>query len=109
MKKLLLAHCVLLLLISAAQAAGDSPPNVVLIISDDQGFTDYGFMGHPEIETPNLDKLARESAVFKRGYVPTALCRPALMTLVTGLYSHQNKTRHQSRKGIPGVTDFAYR
>ena len=101
MKKLLLAHCVLVLLISVAQAAGDSPPNVVLIISDDQGFTDYGFMGHPEIETPNLDKLARESAVFKRGYVPTALCRPALMTLVTGLYSHQNKTTGNDPAATP--------
>ena len=67
-------------------------PSVVLILSDDQGYTDYGFMGHPKIETPNLDKLARESALFRRGYVPIALCRPSLMTLITGLYSHQNKT-----------------
>ena len=49
-------------------------------------------MGHPTIETPNLDQLAKQSVVFRRGYVPTALCRPALMTLATGLYSHQNKT-----------------
>lgn len=65
-------------------------PNIVLIISDDHSFTDYGFMGHEVIQTPNLDKLASQSAVFKRGYVPTALCRPALMTLATGLYAHQN-------------------
>tara|TARA_R110002049_G_scaffold285698_4_gene467149 strand:- start:338618 stop:339949 length:1332 start_codon:yes stop_codon:yes gene_type:complete len=62
-------------------------PNVVLIISDDQAWTDYGFMGHPTIETPNLDKLASESAVFRRGYVPTALCRPSLMTMLTGHYA----------------------
>ncbi len=92
MKKFMSAFCVILLFGSFAYAETESPPNIVLIISDDQGFTDYGFMGHPEIETPHLDKLARQSAVFKRGYVPTALCRPALMTLVTGLYSHQNKT-----------------
>ncbi|MEM7395627.1 MAG: sulfatase, partial [Verrucomicrobiota bacterium] len=67
-------------------------PNIVLIVSDDQSYTDYGFMGHPAIKTPHLDKLASESALFRRGYVPTALCRPALMTLATGLYSHQNKT-----------------
>ena len=53
------------------------PPNVVLILSDDQSYTDYGFMGHPHIETPHLDKLASESALFRRGYVPTALCRPS--------------------------------
>ena len=65
-------------------------PNIVLIISDDQGWTDYGFMGHPVIRTPNLDRLARESIVFRHGYVPTALCRPSLMTLATGHYAHRH-------------------
>jgi uncharacterized sulfatase len=65
-------------------------PNIVLIISDDQAWTDYGFMGHPVIQTPHLDALARRSVVFKRGYVPTPLCRPSLMTLVTGYYAHQH-------------------
>jgi len=74
-----------------ASAEADSPPNIVLILSDDQSWTDYGFMGHDQIETPNLDRLAANSAVFKRGYVPTALCRPSLATLATGLYAHQHK------------------
>lgn len=68
------------------------PPNIVIILSDDQSYTDYGFMGHQSIETPHLDRLASQSALFRRGYVPTALCRPALMTIATGLYSHQNHT-----------------
>ncbi len=68
-------------------AAENRPPNIVLIISDDQAWTDYGFMGHGDIQTPSLDKLARESAVFRRGYVPTALCRPSLVTLLTGHYA----------------------
>ncbi len=67
-------------------------PNIVLILSDDQGWTDYGFMGHKQIATPHLDRLAGESALFRRAYVPTALCRPSLMTLATGLYSHQHRT-----------------
>ena len=65
-------------------------PNVLLIISDDQTWTDYGFMGHPVIQTPRLDQLARESVTFTRGYVPTALCRPSLMTMITGLYPSQH-------------------
>ena len=65
-------------------------PNVVYIISDDQAWTDYGFMGHPQIKTPHLDKLHQESVVFDRGYVPTALCRPSLVTLVTGQYAHRH-------------------
>lgn len=81
------------LLASAARtcsAQGSAPPNVVMIISDDQAWTDYGFMGHETIRTPRLDQLARESMVFPRGYVPTALCRPSLATLITGLYAHQH-------------------
>lgn len=66
------------------------PPNIVMILSDDQAWTDYGFMGHKAIETPNLDRLASKSVVFRRGYVPTALCRPSLMTLITGHYAHRH-------------------
>lgn len=70
--------------------AADSPPNVVFLISDDHCWTDYGFMGHPQVETPHLDRLAARSALFSRGYVPTALCRPALATFTNGLYAHQH-------------------
>lgn len=66
-------------------------PNVVFIISDDQAWTDYSFMGHPHINTPNIDKLAKESLTFRRGYVPSSLCRPSLASMVTGLYPHQHK------------------
>ena len=72
---------------NTAQAA---PPNVVIILSDDQAWTDYGFTGHKQIQTPHLDRLAKESLCFTRGYVPSSLCRPSLMTLVTGLYPHQH-------------------
>jgi arylsulfatase A-like enzyme len=58
----------------------------VLIISDDQAWTDYGFMGHPAIKTPNLDRLASRSLVFAHGYVAAPLCRPSLASMVTGLY-----------------------
>jgi len=64
----------------------DSQPNIVLIISDDQGWTDYGFMGHPEIRTPHLDRLASESRLFDPGYVASPLCRPSLASIATGLF-----------------------
>src|SRR5690554_4871951 len=75
----------------SAPAAEPTRPNIVLIVSDDQAWTDYGFMGHEVIQTPNLDQLASRSAVFTRGYVPTALCRPSLATLINGLYTHQHR------------------
>ena len=73
-----------------AKEADARKPNVVLIIGDDQGFGDYGFMGHPVIKTPNLDRLAGESLLFTRGYVTTALCCPSLSTMLTGMYPHQH-------------------
>jgi uncharacterized sulfatase len=79
-----------LLTVSAcfAQAA---QPNIVMIISDDQLWSDYGFTGHAHIQTPNLDKLAKESLTFSRGYVPSSLCCPSLASIITGLYPHQHK------------------
>jgi uncharacterized sulfatase len=82
-------------LVGVAVLSGSSlclaaPPNIVLIVSDDQGWGDYGFMHHRHVQTPHIDRLARESQTFTRGYVPDSLCRPSLATIVTGLYPHQH-------------------
>ncbi|MFM1918968.1 MAG: Arylsulfatase precursor [Candidatus Hydrogenedentota bacterium] len=79
-----------LLLLAAFSAHADTPPNVVMIISDDQAWNDYGFMGHEAIKTPHLDRLASEGMLYTRGYVPGSLCRCSLATLATGLYPHQH-------------------
>lgn len=71
--------------------AGPEKPNILFLLSDDQAWGDYGFMGHPHIETPALDKLAKQSLTFTRGYSPVPLCRPSLATIVTGLYPHQHQ------------------
>ncbi|MDA8988965.1 sulfatase-like hydrolase/transferase [Opitutales bacterium] len=76
-------------------------PNVVMILSDDQGFGDYGFMGHEMIETPSLDRLASQSLRYDRGYVTTALCSSSLTTMLTGLYPHEHGTTgNDPLKGI---------
>jgi arylsulfatase A-like enzyme len=76
--------------LAAVALLGAAPPNVVLIISDDHHWGDYGFMGHPEVKTPHLDKMASESLLFTRGYVPSSLCCPSLASIISGLYPHQN-------------------
>ncbi len=83
--KLLVLFC----LVSSLWAT-EEPPNIVILLSDDQAWSDYGFMGHSEIETPCLDALARQSILFKRGYVASPLCRPSLASIVTGLYPFQH-------------------
>ncbi len=89
MKRLLLTAAAWIVLLASALAA--ERPNILYVISDDQAWTDYGFMGHDVIQTPHLDRLASQSATFTRGYVPASLCRPSLATLITGLYPHQHK------------------
>jgi arylsulfatase A-like enzyme len=76
---------------SGTARAGGPNPNVVLVIGDDQAYTDYSFMGHPRIRTPNLDQLAQQGLTFRRGYVPSSLCSPSLASILTGLYPHQHR------------------
>ena len=65
-------------------------PNIIFIISDDHAYSDYSFMGHEFIETPNIDKLSQESLTFTRGYVSAPLCSPSLASIITGLYAFQH-------------------
>ncbi len=75
---------------AGAAPRGVSPPNILLIIADDQAWGDYGFMGHPSIRTPSLDRLAARGRLFPRGYVPSSLCCPSLASILTGQYPHEN-------------------
>ena len=70
--------------------AQDRPPNIVYLISDDQHWADYSFLGHPHIETPRIDRLASESRCYTKGYVPAPLCCPSLAAILSGLYPHQS-------------------
>lgn len=100
----------IVLLLSSPALAENVSPNIVLIISDDQAWTDYGFMGHAHIQTPHLDRLARQSLMFTRGYVPSSLCRPSLATMITGLYPHQHGiTGNDPTLPDPGVNAMASR
>lgn len=60
-------------------------PGIVLVIGDDVGYRDYGFMGSPIARTPNLDRLAAEGVVFTHAFDTASVCRPSLLSLLTGL------------------------
>ena len=70
-------------------AEESAKPNIILIISDDQGFSDYGFMGNKDVRTPNLDRLASQSLLYTRGYV-MPVCSPSLACLLTGKLPHEH-------------------
>src|SRR5262249_26861409 len=95
----------LALALTVTLTAPAAAPNVVMIIGDDQGWGDYGFMGHPHVKTPHLDKFASEGLVFKHGYVPSSLCRPSLASMITGLYPHQHKITSNDPPLPKGMTN----
>jgi arylsulfatase len=72
---------------SASEAA--PPPNVVIVFADDMGFGDAGCYGHPQIKTPNLDRMAREGTRFTRFYVPQPVCSASRAGLLTGCYPNR--------------------
>jgi len=63
------------------------PPNIVFIMVDDLGYSDVGYMNQqPEIQTPNIDKLAKEGMVFSNAYAAAPVCSPTRASLMTGKY-----------------------
>ncbi|MDN3666810.1 sulfatase [Algibacter miyuki] len=60
-------------------------PNIVFIVVDDLGYSDIGYMQHkPEIQTPNIDKLAKTGMIFTDAYAASPVCSPTRASLVTG-------------------------
>lgn len=62
-------------------------PNVVLILTDDQRYDELGFL-NPELNTPNIDSLAKEGVFFRNAFVTTSLCSPSRASILTGQYAH---------------------
>ncbi len=96
-----------------------NPPNIVFILSDDHRHDFTGYMGHPFIETPNIDELASEGIIFDRAYVSTSLCSPSRATYLTGVspykhgvwnnftpWSEENRTFFEYLKAVGYSTAF---
>ena len=91
---MILRACLLLVLL--AQAALAAAPNVVVLLADDAGWGDYSINGNTNLQTPNIDKLARGGASFDRFFV-CALCAPTRADFLTG--------RYHSSSGVLGVSE----
>ncbi len=73
-----------------APGGGTERPNIVLVMTDDQGYGDFGFTGNPVIRTPHLDALAAQSAQVERFYV-SPVCTPTRASLMTGRYNYRTR------------------
>ncbi len=71
-------------------AAGDRPrPNIILCMTDDQGWGDTGYHGHPVLKTPSLDQMAGEGIRFNRFYAGAPVCSPTRGSCITGRHPHR--------------------
>jgi len=75
----------------------ESTRNILLITTDQHRFDALGYMGHPDIRTPQLDRLARQGTIFERVYVTNPVCMPSRATLLTGQFPDAHGVR---RNGI---------
>ena len=81
-------------------------PNVVFILTDDHRYDAAGFMGHPYLETPNMDRMAREGVHFENAFVTTSLCSPSRASILTGLYTHNHGVVDNYNPLPEGLTFF---
>ena len=63
-------------------------PNLVFVLVDDMRWDEMGAVGHPFIETPNMDRLGREGVRFANAFATTPLCSPSRASFLTGQYAH---------------------
>lgn len=88
----LLAALVASCLTTTALAADARRPNIILVMADDQGWGDVGYNGHPELKTPNLDKLAAAGLRLDRFYTAHFNCSPTRASVMTGRHPHRMGT-----------------
>ncbi len=72
-----------------ASDSGNDKPNIIIIFTDDQGYQDVGSFGSPDIETPNLDRMAKEGARLTNFYAAQAVCSASRAGLLTGCYPNR--------------------
>ncbi len=72
--------------------AEKSPPNIIYLMADDQNVRSVGAYGNPEVQTPNMDRLASDGVIFDRHYNTTAICMASRANVFTGMYEYKTGT-----------------
>ncbi|QDU78341.1 Arylsulfatase [Polystyrenella longa] len=89
--------------LQSAEKQHAEKPNVIFIMADDLGYGDLGCYGQQVIQTPNIDKLAKEGMLFEQYYSGSTVCAPSRCVLMTGL--HTGHCHIRGNVGIKKVSD----
>ena len=84
-----LIFCLIAFLLSGAGALAAKGPNVVLFYIDDMGWGEIGPFGHPENQTPSLDRMAREGLCLRQYYTSNTACSPSRAAMLTGTHARR--------------------
>jgi arylsulfatase A-like enzyme len=76
-----------------AQSEPLPPPNIIYIMADDHANAAISAYGSKLIQTPNIDRIAKEGVLFQNSFVTNSICAPSRAVLLTGKYSHLNGLR----------------
>jgi len=88
MMKKLLTVTLLWVLISPGTYAQNQKTNFIVFLADDVSWNDFGCYGNPEVQTPNIDKLASNGMMFTNFYLTASSCSPSRNSILTGRYPH---------------------
>jgi arylsulfatase A-like enzyme len=81
-------------------------PNIIFILGDNQHFETMGCAGHPFIQTPGMDQIAREGIRFGNTFSPTPLCSPSRASFLTGAYAHKHGVKNNHTPWTGQMTTF---
>lgn len=79
-----------------------SKPNIVIIVSDDHAFQAISAYGGKLMQTPSIDRLAKQGVLFNRAYVTNSICGPSRAVILTGKYSHKNGFKDNENSSFDG-------
>jgi arylsulfatase A-like enzyme len=79
--------------VKRVQNASDSRPNIVFVMADDMGYGDLGCYGATKIQTPSVDRLAREGIRFTDAHSSSAVCTPSRYSVLTGRYCWRSRLK----------------
>ena len=93
---LILIHSSLFTIHHSVAAPAERPPNIIYIMMDEWGYFEWSAMGHPILETPNIDKLAAEGMRFTQFLAGANVCAPTRSVLMTGQHTGHTTVRGNS-------------
>lgn len=95
--------------VTASNQKEQSKPNIIIILADDAGYVDFGFMGCKDLDTPEIDKLAKDGVVFTDAHVTASVCAPSRAGLMTGKYQQrfgfESNGTGDAKSGDIGLSD----